>query len=238
MGLKEAVEALRRGDPVLIYDGDERESEVDLVYHASKADADAIYTLRTVAGGLICYVTLSEVTRELGIPWGDELLSLIPSLKPLTEKRLSYGDRTAFTIWVNHANSKTGIRDSDRSLTVRRLDHVTRLVLEGRVEEAKRVFYSEFQAPGHVPILASRGLDERRGHTELSTSLALLAGLRPSLVLAEMLDRGDALSLEKARRIGEEHGWPLVEGWEIVEVCRSEEVCRSGRHNILKSRHG
>ncbi len=225
MGLEEAIDALKSGSPIMVYDDDSREGEVDLVYYAPAVDEDAIYTLRTMAGGLICYTTSSSVTRQLGIPWGDELLSKWPGLERLARKRLSYGDRPAFTIWVNYKGVKTGISDRDRSLTIRMLDKVVELAVEGRAGEAREMFYREFQAPGHIPILAARGLSQRRGHTELTVSLALLAGLRPSLVIAEMLDKGVSLSIGKAELISRETGWPLVYGREVVEVCRGEEVC-------------
>lgn len=208
----------------MIYDDDRREAEVDLVYHASSIDPDAIYTLRTVAGGLICYVTEGSIAKTLNLPWGDELIASNPHLKHLASKRLGYGDRPAFTIWVNHVSVKTGIRDVDRSITIRKLDEVAYLAYQGQADEARRMFYSEFQAPGHVPILASRGLETRRGHTELSVALARLAGLRPSMVIAEMLDKGTALSVEKAAKLGRRHGWPLVRGAEIIDAC-SGKVC-------------
>ncbi len=217
--VEKAIEALRSGRPIMIFDGTEREGEVDLVYHASVVDPDAIYDLRTTAGGLICYATTWDIAKDLGLIWGTDLIRLHPPLAPLTEKVLSYGDKPAFTIWVNHASTKTGITDVDRSKTIRELDKVVEIYIDGRKEEARRKFLSEFQAPGHVPILAARDLSVRRGHTELSICLAKLAGLRPSMVFAEMLDRGVALSVEKARRLGEKRGIPLVTGRDIVEVC-------------------
>jgi len=223
-----AVEALKSGVPVMVYDGDEREAEVDLVYHASRVDVDAVYTLRTRAGGLLCFATSDTVRRGLGLPWGDELLEKVPGLERLARRRLSYGDRPAFTVWVNYSGVKTGISDSDRALTFRELDRVVNLFFTEGAERARDYFLSSFQAPGHVPVLASRGLAARRGHTELSIALALLAGLRPSVVFAEMLDYGSSLSLEKARLVSAREGWPLVSGEEIVEACRDEEVCWRG----------
>ena len=223
-----AVEALRSGVPVMVYDGDEREAEVDLVYHASRVDVDAVYTLRTRAGGLLCFATSDEVRRGLGLPWGDELIARVPGLEALASRRLSYGDRPAFTIWVNYSGVKTGISDSDRALTYGHLDRVVGLFYSEGPEAAREYFLSNFQAPGHVPVLAARGLGVRRGHTELSIALALLAGLRPSVAFAEMLDYGVSLSLEKAKRISREEGWPLVSGDMIVEACRNEEVCWRG----------
>jgi len=76
-------------------------------------------------------------------------------------------------------------------------------------------------APGHVPILVERGLEKRRGHTELALALARLAGVPPSMALAEMLARGRQLSVDEALRVSREYGYPLVEGSEVIEAWRS-----------------
>ncbi len=222
-----ALEALRSGRPVFIYDSASRESEVDLVYHASSVGPDAIYSLRTRAGGLICFATRWSIARSLGLVWGDELISTVPELRPLAMRRLGYGDRPAFTIWVNHMSVRTGISDEDRSKTVRELFDVVRMHVRGDVEGARRKFLDEFQAPGHVPVLASRGLKQRRGHTELSIALASLAGLEPAVVFAEMLDYGTSLNLDKAVELSKSWGVALVSGDEILEACRGHEVCWS-----------
>lgn len=232
--LEQALEALRRGLPVLVHDDYSREDEVDYVIHASFVDADRVYEMRTLAGGLICYAMPLPAGRMLGLPYGYELLSRVPELAPLASRRLSYGDPPAFSIWVNSVRVKTGIRDRDRATTIRMLDRVASLLFEGRVGEARRLFLEEFMAPGHVPILLGRRLGERRGHTELSLHLAMLAGLTPSTVVVEMLDRGDALSVEEARRLGREKGYPLVEGSEIldrVEKLGEDLYCR---YNLCK----
>ncbi len=226
--LREVIEALQSGLPILVFDDYSREAEVDLVYPAWAVGPDEIYDLRVNAGGLICYATDYKVTSALGIPWGDELLASYNSyLKLLASRRLSYGDRPAFTIWVNHVNVRTGVSDSDRSLTVRKLDEVVKLYYTGRVEEAREMFYREFQAPGHIPILAARSLNERRGHTELSIALTRIAGLRPSIVLAEVLVRGRSASLDEARDIARSRGIPLVTGRDVIRWCLESEVCRS-----------
>lgn len=221
------VETLQSGLPVLVFDDYSREAEVDLIYPAWSVGPEEIYDLRVNAGGLICYATDSTITLALGIPWGDELLASYNSiLKLLASRRLGYGDRPAFTIWVNHVSVKTGISDTDRSLTVRNLDDVVRLYYEGMVEEAKKKFYTEFQAPGHVPILAARRLEERRGHTELGIALTRIAGLRPSIVFAEVLVKGRSASLDEARDMARKRGMPLVTGSDIVRWCYEVEVCR------------
>ncbi len=223
-----AIKALLEGRPVMVYDSGSREGEVDLVYPAWSVTWREIRALRVEAGGLICFATKYSLLRPLGVRWASEIASLVEELRPLASKRLGYGDPPAFTIWVNHVSVRTGISDEDRATTIRALDRVVAAATEGRLDEAKRMLSEEFMTPGHVPILASRGLAYRRGHTELAISLTALAGLRPSVVLAEMLGDRWSLSLEEARVYSEKRGIPLVDGQEIVEVCSGEEVCWSG----------
>ncbi|MCX8165498.1 MAG: 3,4-dihydroxy-2-butanone-4-phosphate synthase [Acidilobaceae archaeon] len=225
--VERAIEAIRAGEAVLIYDGEEREDEVDMVFPAWVATPDVIYTLRVEAGGLLCFATSSSITSALGIPWGDELLSTYGDLHLIARKRLRYRDRTAFTIWVNHMSVRTGVSDEDRSITVRRLDEVVRLAHSGELEGAKKLFSSEFQAPGHVPILAARSLRERRGHTEMSVTLFSAAGVRPSIVLAEMLSKGRVMSVAEARAYAEKKGLVMVTGKELMKWCEENEVCWS-----------
>jgi 3,4-dihydroxy 2-butanone 4-phosphate synthase len=225
--VNEATRALREGLPVLIYDDASRENEVDYVLYAGYIDADVVYEMRTLAGGLICFAMPSMVASMLGIPFMHELLSKDVTLSQLV-KLPRYGDWPAFSIWVNHVSVMTGIRDEDRATTIRELHNVVEMAMKGRADEARRKFYEEFMSPGHVPILIARRLSQRRGHTELAIYLAVLAGLTPSVVLAEMLKKGTALSLEEARSLSREYGYPLVSGNDIVKAVarEAEKVCR------------
>ncbi|MEB3757351.1 MAG: 3,4-dihydroxy-2-butanone-4-phosphate synthase [Desulfurococcales archaeon] len=220
MDIDDVIEEFIRGTPVLIHDSSSREDETDIVVYAGKIDTDKIYLMRTLGGGLLCYATAEKVTRALGIPFADEIYSNIPTLRPLTEKRLSYGDRPAFTIWVNHIEATTGIRDRDRALTIRKLHELTVKTINNSIEDAKRMLATEFQAPGHVPLLAARGLDKRRGHTELSIALTEMGNAVPSVAFIEMLDYGDRLPADKARKLAEEKGFLFVEGSDIIEAYR------------------
>ncbi len=212
---------LANGYPVMIHDSRGREDEVDMIIYAPTIESRHINLLRTVAGGLICYVMPLSIGRELGLKYMDEILNEV-GFNELTKRRLSYGDPPNFSLWVNHVGAKTGIRDEDRALTIRKLDEVAKLVIEGRVADGRRKFYSEFISPGHVPILLGRGLEIRRGHTELSIALAELVGLRPSLVIAEMLGDEGALSVEEAKEIADYLGTVVIEGNEIIKAALSE----------------
>jgi 3,4-dihydroxy 2-butanone 4-phosphate synthase len=233
--VNDAIEALKRGTPVLIYDGSGRENEVDYVIHASFVTPDSIYEMRFMAGGLICYAMPLPAGRALGLRFVYEYLAHFSEIKPLTTRTLGYGDRPAFSLWVNHIKAKTGIRDSDRALTIRRLHEILEMVISGRREEAWRVFVSEFVAPGHVPILLGRRLSERRGHTELSLHLAMLAGMSPSMVIVEMLGRGEALSVKEAARIAAKRGFPIIEANQIIKEVEAVGEDLYCRYNLCES---
>jgi len=139
-------------------------------------------------------------------------------------KKTRYGDVSPFALWVNSMSVRTGISDEDKARTIKDLHHVVSLVARGDVNEGRRQFYENFYVPGHVPILISRGLKSRKGHTELAIALARLAGLLPSVVFAEMLDYGISMSLNKAREYAEKRGLTLVTGEEILTIAEKEGV--------------
>ncbi|MEM0361309.1 MAG: 3,4-dihydroxy-2-butanone-4-phosphate synthase [Sulfolobales archaeon] len=215
--LEEALKLFTSGKPIFIYDSYNREDEVDMVYHASFITYREVYTLRTVAGGLICYVVPYEVSVSLGLKFMDEILN-VAGFNALTAKRLGYGDKPAFSLWVNHVDVRTGISDVDRALTISKLYEVTELIAKGFVEEGRKIFYNEFISPGHVPILISRGLVNRKGHTELSEALARLAKVIPATVIAEVLDEGRSMPLNKARLLAEKLNTVLIDSSEIIEA--------------------
>lgn len=214
--LERAVELLRAGRPVFIYDSESRESEADIVFFAGAVNTYSITLSRKFAGGLTCYVTSKEVGSLLGLQYLDEAFRLL-GYGELTRKRLGYGDPPNFSLWVNHVSVKTGIRDSDKAKTIRELDEVVRLITEERNPSlAARKFYSEFVAPGHVPILLGRSLSVRRGHTELSLALAELGGLRPSLIITEVLSDGEAATYGEVKKLAEKFSTVVLRGDEII----------------------
>ncbi|UXD21606.1 3,4-dihydroxy-2-butanone 4-phosphate synthase [Ignicoccus pacificus DSM 13166] len=203
------------GKPIMIFDSPSREGEVDLVFYAGAITKSSIYTLRTMAGGLICFATSLEIGNKLGLKLAYEYFREI-GLGELVKKP-SYGDYPAFSIWVNHKSVKTGISDEDRARTIKALYEVVLLAMKNE-EEARGTFLDEFQAPGHVPILLAKRIEERRGHTELSVRLMERLGLPPTAVFAEMLDYGRSMSLEKAKEIASTLGIPLLSGDEILKL--------------------
>ncbi len=208
-----AARKLADGYPVLLHDGVDRENEVDIVYRADVVTPDVVRNIRRIAGGLLCFVTRYEFGKILGIELQSRLLRKL-ALDKLV-KLPSYGDEPAFSLWVNHVKVRTGIRDVDRSLTVRELAKIVSLIEKGHLEEACRKFYSDFYSPGHVPILLGR-IGERRGHTELSLMLAEIAEISPALVICEILgDSTDVPTMDELKRLADKLNTVLVSGLEV-----------------------
>ncbi|WP_456475467.1 3,4-dihydroxy-2-butanone-4-phosphate synthase [Candidatus Pyrohabitans sp.] len=222
MGVRQAMAALKRGEMVLIFDGEGREEETDLVAAAQFVTPEHIRTMRKHGGGLICTALHPAIARELGLPFLSDVLSSaaanFPVLNALEANDIPYDERSSFSITINHRRTFTGITDADRALTIRELARLASLNGEKR-----SLFGRNFRSPGHVILLrASDGLvRSRRGHTELSVALTEMAGLIPIATICEMMgDDGLALSRREAKRYAERHGLVFLEGEEIMHAYK------------------
>ena len=212
--VERAVAAFADGDPVLVYDFDGREGEVDVVSPAAAVDAPDVARMRNDAGGLVCVALAVDVADALELPFVADLID-----HPASGGPVAYDERSSFSLSVNHRDTYTGVTDRDRALTIRRVAEVAGPAREGDYDADD--FGEEFRAPGHVHLLrAAESLADRQGHTELGVALARAADREPAAVVCEMLDdtTGDALSVEAAREYADRHGLAFVEGAAIVEA--------------------
>jgi 3,4-dihydroxy 2-butanone 4-phosphate synthase len=228
--IHDAIRALQDGQPILLYDFDDRETETDIVIGAEFATPREIYRLRRDAGGLICTAIDPMACEKLGIPYMADVLRYAGSsgngfraIESIYERAgdVPYDSRSSFSLWVNHRKTFTGITDNDRSLTITKLAEATRKAMNcGQVS-----FGSEFRSPGHVPLLraAPNLLKDRRGQTELSIVLARAANITPAMAMCEMLDgeTGRALSKKDAIAYGRRNGLVFLEGKEVLEYFKS-----------------
>jgi len=228
--LPSALAALRRGEPVLLYDADGREGETDIVYASEHTTPEAIRHLRTDGGGLVCTTVAPEHHRKLGLPFLADLLAAQAAANPvLAEMRandLRYDpSKSSFGITVNHRKTFTGIPDADRSLTIRELARFLGGLDRAAVGDAQASFGAAFRTPGHCILLngAEGGLAARQGHTELSLELARQAGLVPSTTICEMLDprTGRALSKKDAQAYAQAKGLVWITGQDVLDAWRS-----------------
>lgn len=225
--LASAVRSLAAGEPVLIFDALDREGETDLVIASERATPELVRLLRQDAGGWICTAISEELRRRLGLPFYREMLLGVapeyPTVDGLANEELRYDRRSPFGVHVHHRATYTGIPDNDRARAIRAIGELARDAPGLTDLELRERFTSEFSSPGHLPIIyAAPGLlSERKGHTELSVSLARMGGLSESMTVCEMLgDSGGARSPDAARAYAEAHGWPFLEGRTIVEAWR------------------
>lgn len=219
-----AIDAIRQGKMFLLFDAEGREAETDLTILAQAVKPEDVKLMRKDGGGLICVALDPLACEELGLPFMADVVRAAhecsSTLGTTVEKGgdLRYDSRSSFSIWVNHRDTRTGIPDNDRAITIKKLGDVVEKVLNG----GKVNFGSEFRTPGHVATLrAAKGLvNERLGQTELSIALAKIADVTPAMVVCEMLDdnTGRALPKEDAKAYAEKHGMVFVEGSEVIEA--------------------
>lgn len=202
-----AVEAIRAGGTIVVYDDEARENEGDLVCAAAHATPEAVNFMVRHGRGLICVPMARERMDALG-------LSLMTS-------RNTDPHGTAYTVSVDGRDGVgTGISAGDRSRTITAL-------ADGATGE------DDFRQPGHVFPLLSRdgGVLVRAGHTEAAVDLCRLAGLPPVGVVCEILrDDGEMMRLPELRGFAAEHGLPLLAIADLIEH-------RLERHSSVRLLH-
>jgi 3,4-dihydroxy 2-butanone 4-phosphate synthase len=224
-----ALDALRQGRFVLLFDAEGREEETDLVVASEFASPAHIRDMRTTAGGLICTTVPAEFHERLGLPYLSDILSAAapqnPLLGRLTNATVPYENgpsKPSFGLTINHRDTFTGVTDNDRALTITRLSALVRARASRSSRQLQDEFAKEFKAPGHVNLLNAHPqlLAKRRGHTELSTALCDLAGLSGSATICEMMNGPSGRALPKAQAIkyAAQNGLVFLEGKEVVEA--------------------
>jgi 3,4-dihydroxy 2-butanone 4-phosphate synthase len=220
-GIDEAIEELKGGRPILVYDSDGREEETDIVIAAEFATPEFVRMLRKDGGGLLCLSLHPEICNKLRIPFltdvWKEASQRFPVFTDLWPNDIPYDEKSAFSITINHRKTFTGISDFDRSFTVTELARLGKRILNGTY--AVDEFGKEFRSPGHIILLrAAEGLlEKRKGHTELSVSLMEMAGLTPMAAICEMLaDDHRSLGVKEARLFAGKNDLAFIEGKEAI----------------------
>jgi 3,4-dihydroxy 2-butanone 4-phosphate synthase len=221
-----AVSAFREGNPVCLFDAENREGETDLLFPGQCAEAATMRQLRFDCGGLLFLAIGHEVGEKFSLPYlqdlhmDERLMSDYPVLRELQTNDLQYDTRSAFTLSINHRDTFTGITDRDRALTTRRFAELYAELSDS--DNALEKLGEEFRTPGHIPVCreATGGLSKRQGHTELAVGLARLSGMTPVVIGAEMLQPdGDlALPVDDARIWANERGIPFLTGEELINA--------------------
>ena len=160
--VEEALEALRRGETIIVTDDKNRENEGDFVCAAQYATPEAINFMAMYGRGLICMPMSNEYCNRLGLP------------QMVVDNEDPHG--TAFTLSIDHVSTGTGISAAERS--------VTAIACTDPGSTAQ-----DFRRPGHMfPLRAKEGgVLVRPGHTEATVDLVRLAGLEECGVCCEIM---------------------------------------------------
>lgn len=198
--VKEALEDLKIGKPVVVVDDEDRENEGDLVLPAQVATYEWLNFIINQARGLMCVPVSVEVAQRL-------------QLDPMTARNTDHHG-TAFTISVDAAEgTTTGISTGDRLKTVLDLADPTKKV-------------EDFLRPGHMfPLIAKKGgVLERRGHTEAAVDLAKLCGFEPVGVIMEILNQdGTMARRDDLFEFCEEHDLKIITVDELILYRKKNE---------------
>ena len=223
----DALDSLRKGRFVLVYDADGREEETDMVIASQHITAEAVRAMRKDGGGLVCTTADASIQDALGLPFLSEVFKDMeqkyPVMGALMPNDIPYDVKSAFGITVNHRKTFTGITDNDRALTIAQFSDLARRAVATGDGWGVKEFGRNFRAPGHVHLLnASRNILETRfGHTELSTALVIMAGLVPSATVCEMMgDDGNALSKREAMDYAKKKNLVFLEGADIITAWK------------------
>ena len=99
-----AVNQLKHGSPILIFDDAKREGETDLVFPSQFVTSQSIKMLRRDAGGLICTTLRKKEADSIQLPYLEELYErFLPYGKRATDTSdMGYDKHSSFTFTINH----------------------------------------------------------------------------------------------------------------------------------------
>ena len=196
--IPEAVDAIGRGEVIIVLDDENRENEGDFICAAELATPETINLILSGRGDF-CMPILPETARRLDV-------------SPLVERNTSHLS-TAFMTPLDHVSARTGITAEERAICVRAIANP-----ESRP--------GEFQRPGHVHLLLAKegGVLRRAGHTEAAVDLARMAGLAPAGVLCEVLDEsGNRATRDQLFEVAARHDLQIITIEDLIKYRQANE---------------
>ncbi len=198
--IDDALEALRRGEMIIVVDDEDRENEGDFIMAAEKVTPEAVNFITKHGRGLICLAARGERLREL-------------DLQPMVARNTA-ALGTNFTVSIDAASGiTTGISARDRARTVQVF-----IDPDSRPDDLAR--------PGHIFPLEAQpgGVLKRAGHTEAVVDLCEAAGLYPAGLLCEIMDDdGEMARLPRLRELAAGFGLKLISIADLIRWRRNNE---------------
>ncbi|WP_363322900.1 bifunctional 3,4-dihydroxy-2-butanone-4-phosphate synthase/GTP cyclohydrolase II [uncultured Sunxiuqinia sp.] len=215
--IPEAIEAIRKGDLIIVIDDEDRENEGDFIAAAELITPEKVNFMATHGRGLICVPLTESRCEEL-------------ELELMVGKNTS-SHQTPFTVSVDLIGHgcTTGISASDRAKTIQALANE-----DTDPEELGR--------PGHIfPLKAKdRGVLRRTGHTEAAVDLARLAGLKPAGVLVEIMNEdGTMARLPELMEVAQKFDLKIISIEDLIAyLLKTESLIDQGEEVSMPTKYG
>ena len=192
--IEDAIEAVGKGEVIIVVDDENRENEGDFLTAAEKITSKIINFMAKEGRGLICVPLSEKRCKEIKL---DRMVS--NSADPMG---------TAFTISVDLKGKgvTTGISAKDRALTIKALVN----------ENTKS---NDFSKPRPIfPLIGKEGgVLRRTGHTEAAIDFARLAGMKPAGVIVEIMNEdGSMARLPELYQVSKKFGLKIVSIEDLV----------------------
>ena len=213
--VEDCIDALKRGEIILVTDDADRENEGDCICAAEFATRENVNFMATYARGLICMPMSRDWCRRLDLP---------QMVAQNTDNH-----QTAFTVSIDAVSTTTGISAEERSMTA------LACVRDG----AKP---SDFRRPGHMFPLEARagGVLRRAGHTEATVDLCRLAGLKEVGLCCEVMkDDGTMARLDDISSFSKRHGLRMMTIADLIAYRRKvDKLVEKVEEVDLPTEHG
>lgn len=198
--MEEIIKALQNNEIIIVTDNEDRENEADMICAGENVTGEMINIMAKYGRGLICTPIGKNIAKQF-------------DLNMMVENNTD-NHQTAFTVSIDHVNTKTGISAFERAETIRALaDDNTRA--------------SDFRRPGHVfPLVAKDGgVLEREGHTEATIDLMKISNLKEIGLCCEiMADDGHMLRGKSVVELAEKLGMKMTSVAEIKKYIKENKI--------------
>lgn len=198
--IEEAINAISKGEMVIVVDDEDRENEGDLLTPGELITPEKVNFMISQAKGLLCVPMRKEILKRLNLPLMTQ------------DNQDRHG--TKFTVSVDYKDSTTGISAYERAETIRHLAD-------------KSAKAEDFRRPGHVFPLAAEpgGVLKRAGHTEAMIDLLQLAGLNSVGAICEIInDDGKMARLDDLMLFAQKHNLHLITIKDLIEYRTKQET--------------
>ena len=211
----QCIEALKRGEIVVVTDDADRENEGDCICAAEFATQENVNFMATWAKGLICMPMSAAWCEKLGLP------------QMVGENTDNH--QTAFTVSIDAKETTTGISAEERSITARKC-------------VSENVSPADFRRPGHMFPLKARegGVLRRAGHTEATVDLCRLSGLKEAGLCCEIMNAdGSMARLDDVKAFAKQHGLKMTTIAAIIAYRRKNDNLVEKVENVdMPTEHG